>query len=121
MIHDLSCPIPNVCHLLHPEHLILRLELFRNALTGGHLFYQLKEHTLCPLVQIGKITIQLAGGQQLRIERLSVLPEKPLVPLSPNADGLFILNRYCQAGNVIIAPQLVPQTVAFIKKILAEL
>jgi hypothetical protein len=45
------------------------------------LFYQLKEHTLCPLVQIGKITVQLAGGQQLRIERLSVLPEKPLVPL----------------------------------------
>lgn len=28
MIYDLYCPVPNIVHALHPQHLILRLELF---------------------------------------------------------------------------------------------
>ena len=80
-------PIPDVIHPLYPQHLILGLELFRNALTNGRLFYQLKEHILCLLVQIGKITVQLAGALQLRVQRLAVLPEISQVSSPPHPVG----------------------------------
>ena len=50
VIYDLYCPVPDVVHPLHPQHLILRLELFGDALTLCHLFYQ-QEHLLLQLVQ----------------------------------------------------------------------
>lgn len=61
VVHYLHSSIPDVVHLLHPQYLILSLELFCDVLTGGHLFYPLKEHILCLLVQISQITVQLAG------------------------------------------------------------
>ena len=80
-------PIPDVIHPLYQQHLILGLALFRNALTNGRLFYQLKEHILCLLVQIGKITVQLAGELQLRVQRLAVLPEISQVSSPPHPVG----------------------------------
>ena len=53
VVDHLHSPIPDIVHPLHPEHLILSLELFGDALTGGKLFYQLKEHSLRLFVQIG--------------------------------------------------------------------
>jgi hypothetical protein len=121
VIYNLYCPVLDVVYPLHPQHLILCLELFGDALTLGYLLYQ-QEHLLRRLfVYVCQIGIQSAAGQKLRVQGFALGLDEPQVSLSPNADGPFILNRYCQAGNVIIAPQLVPQTVAFIKKILAEL
>lgn len=61
VVHHLHGLIPDVVHPLHPEHLILGLEPLGDALTGGKLFYQLKEHSLSLIVQIGKIAVQLTG------------------------------------------------------------
>jgi len=36
-------------------------------------------------------------SQKLRVHGFSLRLDVPQVPLSPNADGPFILNRYCQA------------------------
>ena len=44
IIHHLHCPFSDVVHPLHPQHLILRLKLFGDALTGCKLFYQLKKY-----------------------------------------------------------------------------
>ena len=65
MIYNLIYSISDVIHPLHPQHLILILKLFSNTLVGGKLLHQFKKHALCLLVQIGQITVQLAGGQQL--------------------------------------------------------
>ncbi len=54
-IHHFHCPISDVVHLLYTQHLVLSLELFGDALSGSHLLYHLKEHSLRLLVQIGKI------------------------------------------------------------------
>ena len=90
VVHNLHSSIPNVVHSLYPQHLILCFKLFGDALTGGHLFYQLKEHILCPLVQIGKISVQLVSDLQLCVQCLAVLPEIPQMPLTPSADGLGV-------------------------------
>ena len=63
IIHHLHCPFSDVVHSLYPQHLILGFQFLGDALTGGHLFYQLKEHILCLLVQIGKITVQLMSDK----------------------------------------------------------
>lgn len=68
VIYDLYCPVPDVVHPLHPQHLILRLELFGDALTLCHLFYQ-QEHLLRRLlVDVVKVGIQPAAGQQFRVQ-----------------------------------------------------
>jgi hypothetical protein len=36
------------------------------------------------------------------------------MPLPPDADWSVFMSRYCQAGDIIIAPKLVPQTVVFV-------
>ena len=48
IIHHLHCPFSDVVHSLYPQHLILGFEFLGDALTGGHLFYQLKEHIITP-------------------------------------------------------------------------
>lgn len=60
VIYDLYCPVPDVVYPLHPQHLLLRLELFGDALTLCHLFYQ-QEHLLRRLlVDVVKVGIQPA-------------------------------------------------------------
>ena len=89
MIYNLHCPIPDIVHPPYPQHLILSFELLGHALTLRHLLCQ-QEHLLCGLlVDVGKIGIQPAGGQQLRVQGFSLRLDVPQVPLSPNADGLF--------------------------------
>ena len=55
VIYHLHRTIPDVVHPLHPQHLILRFELFGDTLMCRHLFYQLKEHGFRLFVQVGKI------------------------------------------------------------------
>ena len=62
VVYNFCCSTPDTVHSLYPQHLILNLKLLRDALMYGKQFYQLKKHGLRLLVQIGKITIQLAGG-----------------------------------------------------------
>jgi len=50
----------------------LGLELFGDAFTCRHLFYQLKEHILRLFVQVGKITVQLASDLQLCVQCLPI-------------------------------------------------
>ena len=114
VVHNLHSSIPNVVHSLYPQHLILGLELFCDAFTGRHLLYQLKKHSFSLFVQIGKISVQRAGGQQLRVQRLAVLPEIPQMPLTPSADGPLFFSGQPQTGNEIIALQLILKSVLFV-------
>ena len=114
MIHKLCCPVPDVVHSLYPKHLILDFELFDAALTLGHLLYQ-QEHLLRRLfVDVGKVCIQPIAGHQFHVQRFALLLDVLQVPLPPNADSSFLLSWYCQAGNVIVAPQFVPQSVVYV-------
>ena len=115
---DFHCPIPNVVHPLYPQLLILGLELLHDALTDGKLFYQLKKHVFRLLIQIGKITVQLAGDLQLCVHRLLVLSEIPQMPLTPNANGPQLFIGELQTGNVIIALKLVPKPVLLVVDVL---
>ena len=65
VVHDFSCPIPDTVHPLHPQHLILCLELFGDTLTLCHLLCQQEHLFLCLIVDVSKIGIQPATGQQL--------------------------------------------------------
>lgn len=57
VVYELHCPVSNIVHPLHPQHLILLFELFGHTLTLGHLLRQ-QEHLLRRLlVDIGKISI----------------------------------------------------------------
>ena len=105
MIYKLHRSVPDVVHPLRPQHLILRLELLSDTLTGGHLFYQLKKHVFRLIVQIGKIPVQLAGDLQPCVQRLAVLSEMPQVPLAPNADGAPTFIGELQRGNILIIRQ----------------
>ena len=116
MINDLHCPVPDVVHSLHPQHLILRFELFSYALSLGHLLCQ-QEHLLRYLfVDVGKVGIQLAADQQFRVQGFALLLDMPQVALPPNPDGPFFLSRYCQAWDVIVALKLIPKTIVLIIK-----
>ena len=53
----------DVIHLLRPQHLVFRFERFRHTLLFGKLFYQPRKQLLCLLVYVGKVIVQLAGGQ----------------------------------------------------------
>ena len=94
--------------------MILDLKLFCDALTLGHLLYQIKKHRFSLHVQIGKISVQLAGDLQLCVQCLAVLPEIPQMPLTPSADGPLFFSGQLQTWNEIIALQLIPKSVLFV-------
>ena len=50
VVHNLHSSIPNVVHSLYPQHLILDLKLFCDALTGRHLLNQLKKYMRCEIM-----------------------------------------------------------------------
>jgi len=118
MIYDFHCPVTDVVHPLHPQHLILCFELFCDALTLGYLLYQQEHFFLSLFIDVGKVGIQSAAGQKLRVQGFSLRLDVPQVPSSPNADRSFILGRYYQAWDIIVTLHFVPQTVALIKNIL---
>ena len=118
MVYDFHCSVSDVVHLLHPQQLILCFELFGHSLTLCHLFCH-QEHLLrCLLVDVGQIGVQPAAGQQLHVQGFALGLDVPQVSLTPNPDGPFFLSRYCQAGDVIVASQLIPKTVVLIINVL---
>ena len=95
--------------------MILDLKLFCDAFTGRHLLNQLKKHRFSLFVQIGKITVQLAGDLQLREQRLTVLSEIPQMPLTPSVDGPLFFSGQLLTWNELIALQLIPKSVLFVE------
>ena len=89
VIHYFHCPIPDIVYPLHPPHLILRFELFCHALPFCHLLCQQEHPFRCLFVDVGKVCIQPAAGQQFRVKSFSLLFDVPQVPLSPYPDGFF--------------------------------
>lgn len=67
VVYDLYCPVPDVVHPLYPQHLILCFELLCDALTLGYLLYQQEHFFLSLFVDVGKVGIQSAAGQKLRV------------------------------------------------------
>ena len=57
VIYDFCGSAADVIHLSNPLHLIIRFELFGNARTFRHLFYETKKHILSLLVNVSEITV----------------------------------------------------------------
>ena len=121
MIDDFCCRCPYCIHSLYPKHLIFGFECFGNAIFLSELLYQSKEHILRLIVQLSKVAVEFPVEEQPGIERLAVLPDIPQMPLSPYANRLLFFLRHRQAGNVIIALQLIPKTVVFIINVLVHI
>ena len=62
-------------HPTNPLHLIGGFKMLGYALTLCHLFYEMFEHFLCLLVDIGKIAVQLAAELQIGEQRSSVFSQ----------------------------------------------
>ena len=90
-INDFFNSIPNAIHLFYPFHLIFSIELLRDTLLLCHLFYKLRKHFFCLLVNIGKVAVQTATEQQAGIAGLAIFFDVPQMPLTPQADRLFFL------------------------------
>lgn len=102
VVDRLHSPIPDIVHPMHPEHLILGLELFCDTFHLSHLLYQPKEHFLCLPVDVSKATVQLATGEQGGIGCPAMLLQIAPVALSPHADGLLLFFGQFQIGEIII-------------------
>jgi len=91
MVYDLHCPVLEAIHSLHPQHLTLRFELFCHALTLHRLLCQ-QEHLLrCLFVDVGKADIQLAAGQQFRMQGLTLLLDVAVGAAVPISRWAFLL------------------------------
>jgi hypothetical protein len=86
LVHDFGSSLAKTVHLGNPFHLVVCLELFGYTLTICHLFYEPKQHFFRLLVDFCKITVELACGQQIAVQRLSVLFDIPQVTLPLYAD-----------------------------------
>ena len=119
-VHDLPGTRPDVIHSTNPLHSVFGLELFGDSLGLLHLLYQDFHSFLCLLINFGKIAVQLAAGQQLRVDDLPVLLQVAPVPLPPEPNRLVFTLRQGQAGKVLVSLQLVPKAVAFIVLVLVH-
>ena len=66
-------------------------------------------------VDVNKVAVQLAAGQQVGIAYTAMLLEIAAMPLSPYPDICLFFFRQFQTRQVIVALQFVPQSVVFIK------
>lgn len=95
MIGYLHCSGSDIIHLLHPQHLILRFEVFVNAIPPGYLLRR-RDLLRCLFVDVGKAGIQPAAGRQLCVQGFARLFDVLQVPLPPNTDRPFV---YASAGR----------------------
>ena len=91
VVDDFGCPVSDVVHPPDPYHLFSCLEFFRHALTHRHLFYQPGKQFLSLSVNVGKVAVQLAIGEQIVIQNTVMLFQVLPAPLSLNADFQFFL------------------------------
>lgn len=113
-IDNFFCSAPNIIHCPYPRHLVDCFKLFRYTLTLCHLLYQPRKHFLCLLINISKITVQLARCKQISVKDTLMLFDISQMALSPNADRLAFFFGECQARQIIIALLFVPKTVLYI-------
>ena len=66
-IYEFCCSVVDIIHFRNPFYLILCLELFGDTLTFRHFFHQPKEHLLSLTVDVGEVTVELVGHQQVEI------------------------------------------------------
>lgn len=116
--YDLNSSISYAVHSADPSHLVGGFQLLRYALRRSHLTYQLFEHFLSLSVDVNKVAVQLAAGQQVGIAYTVMFLEIPKMALSPYPDICLFFFRQFQTRQVIIALQFVLQSVAFIKFVL---
>jgi len=94
-IYDLHSPISDVVHPADSLHRIGRFQCLRDTFRLGHLFYHPREHFLRLMFYVGKVTVQLAAGEEGRIDCPSMLLQVTPVALSPYADGrLFFFGQF---------------------------
>lgn len=77
VIYDFCGSAADVIHPNNPLNLIICFELFSNALTFCHLFYESKKHILSSFVNVREITVQLTACQQIDISHLVILLDMP--------------------------------------------
>ena len=65
---DLFCSVGDVIHPPNPLYLICFFELFGDAFFFGELFDQAIIHLGCILVDVGKVIVEFALGQQVVIQ-----------------------------------------------------
>ncbi len=111
---DLNSINTDVIHPSNPLHLIIRFEFFGHTLTLGHLLYQPKKHFLCLPVDVSKVAVQFAAGEQGRIGCPAMLLQVTRVAPSPHADGLLFFLGQFQIRKKII-PNLRVSTAHFFK------
>ena len=61
LVDDFSCLLSDSIHSSLPFHLVSGFECFRDAVTLGKLFYQLRKHFFCLLVDVCKVVIHLTA------------------------------------------------------------
>ena len=109
MIDSFGCTVSAGIHPPDPLHLVAGFQRFRNALSICHLFYQPKKKFLCLPVNIRKIGIQFAAGQQIGISHTVVLPEIAEMPLPPYPDWPIFLRLIIPGNQIIVSNQLILQ------------
>ena len=98
VIYDFCGSAADVIHQSNPLHLIVCFELFCHTLTLCHLFYEPKKHILSLLIYIGKVSIQFAFCEQMRIKTftvcLDILQQFRFFLLYLNIYGIFLFLYY---------------------------
>ena len=113
-VYNFHSSVSDVIHPTDPIHRIGGLQCLRDTFACCHLLYQPREHFLCLPVNVSKITVQLATGEQGCIQCLVVIFQVAPVSLTPDADMCCFILRQFQAGQIIIPLQLIPKPVLYL-------
>ena len=114
MIDSFGCTVSAGVHPPDPFHLVAGFQRFRNALSICHLLYQPKKKLLCLSVNVRKIGVQFAAGQQVGIAHTAMLLEIAAMPLPPYPDWPIFLRLIIPGNQIIVSNQLILQPRAFI-------
>jgi len=91
VVYDLGSPASYVVHFAYPSDLTDCLELFRYTFLRCHLHCEPFKYLRCLPVNVSKITVQLAVGEQIVVAYPVILLQIPQMPLSPYTDvGLML-------------------------------
>ena len=103
VIYNFRCTITDIVHFLNPQHHIGCFKFLSYIFSFGEVFYQLEEHFLRLTVNVGKVAVQPAAGEQGDIGCPAMLLQIAPVALSPHADGL-LLHLVCLCNQIIDLP-----------------
>ena len=117
-VYNFHSLIADTVHPADPFHRIGGFQRLRDAFRFSHLLYQPREHLLCLPVNVSKITVQLADGEQSGIQRLAVALEIASMPLSLDADMCHFFLRQFQTGQIVVPLQLIPKSILFVVDVL---